>query len=397
MQRLRPTIESQRHSTKTTRSARHALLLLALLPALACAKSTLASKFIKSAKISASAGGTLTVTAADSADYAGTSITIPPGALAADTTISIAPAVCSESGCAGLSAGVSLGPIVEFGPLGTQFSAPVTLRVPFSAAQLAASRNSDVFVYFTASPSAPSGSNVSGQLTVDTSAGTVSFTASTLGDFSSWLPDTCLEACPADCAATGALCYSDGKQYCNDCIAACSGATVAACPSCQSDSDCSSGQSCVTSCSATGQADGGAADGSCTSNCTLNVDACVQACGVGCAAPGASCYSDGNTYCGDCQAACYGAVPVSCNGTTCQSDTDCSSGQICLSSCSTLGGSDADAGCAGTCVSSDADAGVCTITCAGSSDDDGGALDGGCSTICIVDGGSAPGSGADAG
>lgn len=41
-------------------------------------------------------------------------------------------------------------------------------------------------------------------------------------------------------------------------------------------------------------------------------EACVTSCGVGCAAPGTTCYSDGQDYCSPCAAACAGAAVVAC-------------------------------------------------------------------------------------
>lgn len=39
----------------------------------------------------------------------------------------------------------------------------------------------------------------------------------------------CTQACGIGCQAPGAVCYSDGRDYCSDCVAACSGAARVAC------------------------------------------------------------------------------------------------------------------------------------------------------------------------
>jgi hypothetical protein len=86
----------------------------------------LASNYVKSELISASLGGTLIVTAADSATLAGAQISIPPGALSTDTRIGIGYGSSSPAGtqAAGLSA--------ELGPDGLHFNHPVTVTLPFA-------------------------------------------------------------------------------------------------------------------------------------------------------------------------------------------------------------------------------------------------------------------------
>src|ERR1022692_3683172 len=75
------------------------------------------SKYVKTASVGA-AGGTITVTASDDATIAGTSITIPPHALSADTTISIgvsAVVVATRAPSGSKAAGL----VIDFEPSGT--------------------------------------------------------------------------------------------------------------------------------------------------------------------------------------------------------------------------------------------------------------------------------------
>jgi hypothetical protein len=105
-----------------------------------------ASKYVRSQLILAAQGGTLTVTAADSATLAGTQIVIPPGALVADTVItvgpgagSIAPAGVQTAGPCAHDPNGNLACVVVVGPDDTMFNHPATVRLPFtlpSGAQL---------------------------------------------------------------------------------------------------------------------------------------------------------------------------------------------------------------------------------------------------------------------
>jgi hypothetical protein len=88
------------------------------------------SVHVKSGEIDAAAGGSLVVTAADHPQLAGTSITFPPGALAANTRVAI-----------GLSEADLLrdgtrpdGPALYFAPVDTALRAPTTITVPFDEA-----------------------------------------------------------------------------------------------------------------------------------------------------------------------------------------------------------------------------------------------------------------------
>jgi hypothetical protein len=86
----------------------------------------LASRYVKKQVIPASAGGTLTVSTSDSQMLAGLQIVVPPGALAADTELTVAYGTASPAGSA------SAGPSVDLGPDGTRFQVPATITVPFA-------------------------------------------------------------------------------------------------------------------------------------------------------------------------------------------------------------------------------------------------------------------------
>jgi hypothetical protein len=88
-----------------------------------------ASKYFKSQMIDAKQGGTITVTSADSQTLAGTQITVPAGALVADTRIGIAYGKSTGILPAGVQAA---GLAVDLGPDGTQFHLPVTVTLPFA-------------------------------------------------------------------------------------------------------------------------------------------------------------------------------------------------------------------------------------------------------------------------
>lgn len=107
-----------------------ALSLLSLLLGAACNDPmVVGSVHIKSGQIDAAAGGTLTITAADHPQLAGTSITIPPNALAASTRIAIGLSELS------LAYGDNLpgGPALYFSPIDLQLRTPALVTIPYDA------------------------------------------------------------------------------------------------------------------------------------------------------------------------------------------------------------------------------------------------------------------------
>jgi PKD repeat protein len=85
------------------------------------------TKPIKSARLSATAGGTVEVSCSESAELFGASLVVPPAALAGDTTITVALGLAS---IVGFGAEVA-GPVAVWGPPGTRFRAPATMTLPY--------------------------------------------------------------------------------------------------------------------------------------------------------------------------------------------------------------------------------------------------------------------------
>jgi hypothetical protein len=107
----------------------------------ATAPNYLASEFVKSQLIHAAEGGTITVSASDSPTLAGMTVVIPPGALAADTRITVgygggtaAEWSTMPSPTASLvpPSVQAAGPVVYLGPDGTAFGIPATVTLPFA-------------------------------------------------------------------------------------------------------------------------------------------------------------------------------------------------------------------------------------------------------------------------
>jgi hypothetical protein len=106
-----------------------ALLLLSVsLSAGGCSRSgDLGSRFVKSQRIVALEGGTVAVSKDESPELAGTRLVIPPGALAADTTVTL-----DLSTRAVIPSGArTAGPTAEWGPSGTALSIPAELTLPY--------------------------------------------------------------------------------------------------------------------------------------------------------------------------------------------------------------------------------------------------------------------------
>jgi hypothetical protein len=112
---------------KLTMRSKTSLGSLVVLALVACSSGSqnVGSKYVKTATIGP-AGGTIPISASDDLTLAGTSITIPANALAANTSISIG---LSEVGITP-SGGKAAGPVVDFEPSGTVFTSPVTITIP---------------------------------------------------------------------------------------------------------------------------------------------------------------------------------------------------------------------------------------------------------------------------
>ena len=90
---------------------------------MACSGSTaVGSQYVKSATIG-TAGGSIAVAVGDNSTIAGTTITIPKGALKGDTVISIG--ISTESVASSAPKGSkAAGPVIDFEPSGTTFLTP---------------------------------------------------------------------------------------------------------------------------------------------------------------------------------------------------------------------------------------------------------------------------------
>jgi hypothetical protein len=127
--------------------ARRSILPCAVVAAVACSNSSKtdapAAGPVARQSVGASGGS---VAAAD-----GTTLQIPPGALGADTPITLTP--LAEAPAA--SGAATVGTAYLLGPEGTQFSKPVTVHLAFDQAKLPAGTTASDVVVLTA----PAGSN----------------------------------------------------------------------------------------------------------------------------------------------------------------------------------------------------------------------------------------------
>ncbi|MHB8416575.1 MAG: hypothetical protein ACYDCL_00765 [Myxococcales bacterium] len=361
-------------------------MLAALLAACGNPKHDVASHYVKSQLIPSAQGGAITVGPADDVALAGTSIVIPPGALTADTTITIAEGA-SPVAPAGAQAA---GPVVTFGPDGTQFRAPATITLPYDThgapadrLEIEAVESNGVTTTFTPA-----------QLTLNAAASTVAFAVNGFTSYGGFVPPAadggtapcrtdadcpsgefcvngvCTAACsagetvcggactdlladPANCGACGSVCSSG----------VCSKGACAAAPTdggsstaCVSDADCPSGESCV--------------NGICTAACIAGETVCGGACTDLLTDP-ANCGACGNVcssrVCSN--GACAAAPADGGSSTACVSDADCPSGESCVGGvCSAMdGGVHSCTVCGGTCTDLSTDplnCGACGSVCA---------------------------------
>lgn len=287
------------------------------------ANKSLASKYVKNEKVSKDTGGTIVVSSGDSQALAGTKISIPAGALAADTSITI---TLSKDAIA--PAGIkSAGPVADFGPDGLKFATPATVTLPYAAGTAA----KDLVIVGIESNGARLRIGRK-DLTVDEGARTVTFK---IAGFTRYGAGSQGNQCAADsdCAA-GEVCQN--------------GVCVPA-QGCQTNADCARGQvcdpttaTCVNACtgSCTNKSCGddgcGGSCGTCAAGELCNsVNQCVH-CAPNCGA-GRTCGDDGcGGTCGTCATGetCDpngNCVPPGADGgLVCRSDSDCPSGQVCV-------------------------------------------------------------------
>jgi Cys-rich repeat protein len=310
---------------------------------------TVGSKYVKTATIG-SAGGTITVASADNATLAGTSITIPANALAADTAISIG--LSNESVLGSAAAGsTAIGPVVDFEPSGTVFAVPVTITLPVTLPSGVAS--SRVFV------EAVETTGEAKSLAATYAAGLATIQAKGFTDFGGLITPGTTESCStdADCPS-GQICVdasctpgtdvrpdasidadeTDGGGPTID-----ASADVVTGGNCSTDADCPTGEICDGGrCAPAGSdasIDGGSADGSTSvcgdgvcsggedcSSCPIDCGACSG--DAGDAAADAIACAGGET---DCSGLCIDLTsdPSNCGAcaTSCPAGDTCSAGR----------------------------------------------------------------------
>jgi stigma-specific protein Stig1 len=284
--------------------------------ALACSSGpqNVGSKFVKTASVGP-AGATISISASDDSAIAGTSITIPPNALAEATNISIGVSIIKVANYAPGSTG--LGQAIDFEPSGTVFSVPVSLTIPINIP--AGVPSSRVFV------EAVEADGTARQIHGTYANGLATVQVSGFTSFGGIQLPSAIASCNsnADCPA-GEVCVNavcSGQNGLDAGPAPDSGQDASL--SCSSNSDCAAGQTCVNGVCQTGL-DAGPSD------------ACVP---TTCAASGATCGSlpdgcGGSLSCGTCSAGetCSNNVCTSSADASlsCSSNADCAAGQTCI-------------------------------------------------------------------
>ncbi len=129
-----------------------------------------------------SSGGTAATGDAGVGPIDGASVSVPAGALAASTTLVVgsAPPIAGQDAAAAAS-----GPTVFFGPEGLKFKAPVTLTIPFDPAPFGGDFSS--LQVFTRDAKGKV-TKVTSPLTVDSVAGTISFSSSHFSSYRAFGP-----------------------------------------------------------------------------------------------------------------------------------------------------------------------------------------------------------------
>ncbi len=295
------------------------LALAALATACGTEQNPLGGKYALSQKVTAADGATLTVSPSEDSKLAGVSIFIPPGALARDTTITIA-----EGAPLSLAAGSqSVTPVADFGPDGTTFSKPATITLPY---QLPAGADPTGLSAVGVEPTGAIIVYAGAELSIDPANGRMSFS---IGGFTRY-GGVSGPPCPAgdtrcfDCGG-GGTCQASGQCPAMDCPASDGGVpNPGACP--PGEEPCCCGQclprgACTMACPAICPADGGVTTGDAGS---------ADAGGSGGSDAGVACPPGEEPCCcgqcigkGGCTMACPAVCPIDA-GTPCPTgETNC--------------------------------------------------------------------------
>ena len=242
---------------------------------------TVGSKYAKKQTVQAVSGGLVTVSSIDDPTLVGTSLEIPPDALAADTEITVAEiqALTLPSGAR------AVGPGAEFGPPAAIFSHPATIVVPYV---LASGEAVDGLAIQGLDSDGKTIHVSAGDLIIDPKAKTIGFSAARLIKYQPiWAPPSA-GLCPPGEALCG--CCGNGK-----CQPAGQPCPAIACPS---------------SCAVDAGTGGGGGGGSCcpagetfcgcgnVGSCIPAGQACPLLCPVGPPSPAATCCGPGKYLCG---------------------------------------------------------------------------------------------------
>jgi hypothetical protein len=255
-------------------------LKLGLVAVLAAACGTVVgSRYVKSAPVTASSGAVISVTATDSAALAGTSLSIPAGALSADTTITVEPGLLPL-----VTDGEALSPVVEWGPSGLVFSTPATMTLPLTLSLSDQASDLEVVV-----EEADGTVKAIATVTLDATRTRASFKVS---GFSSYQVRRRHAAC-----TTNAQCASTQTCVSGTCRTTQTDGGVAG--ACVTNADCGSTQQC--------------ANGTCVLRCSLTPEVC------------------GDGIDNNCNGVVDEGCPVDGGMMTCASNANCASGQTCTS------------------------------------------------------------------
>jgi len=279
----------------------------------------LGSRYLQSELVTADSGGRFTVTESDSEAFAGVGIDVPAGAVAEDTTITVAP----SRDLVAVDDAEWVGPAVEFGPSGLVFATPVTatLRVDLSLGD-------DRPAVRVVSADGAAEWIDAADITINADE-TWSFPVSHFTTFQpAGRPQTPACTADADCASgdwcVRGACTTPSAGQCRtdaDCATgeACTAAgTCAPTSQCTTDADCASGDWCMRGTCITPSAGQCRTDADCATG-----EACTVA---GMCAPTSQCTTDADCASGDW---CMRGTCITPSPGQCRTDTDCAQRETC--------------------------------------------------------------------